>query len=77
MVETIDTVVDSIIDWSDPDDLRRLHGAESEYYLGLRVPYRAKNGWFDSPEEMLLVRGMTAALFYGATWCRSTTAPAP
>jgi general secretion pathway protein K len=61
----IDTVVDSILDWRDPDDLKRGHGAESQYYMKRRPPYTAKNGFFDSPEELLLVRGMTAELFYG------------
>ncbi|TMA36642.1 MAG: general secretion pathway protein GspK, partial [Deltaproteobacteria bacterium] len=30
-----------------------------------RPPYRAKNGFFDSPEELLRVRGVTPALYYG------------
>ena len=59
------TVVDSILDWRDTDHLKRAHGAESEYYLKRRPPYRAKNGFFDSPEELLMVRGVTPALFYG------------
>jgi general secretion pathway protein K len=58
-------IVDSIQDWRDVDNLKHLHGAENEYYLGLKHPYRAKNGWFDSPEELLLVKGITPALFYG------------
>jgi len=62
----IATVVDSILDWRDRDSLARLHGAESDYYMKRRVPYRAKNGFFDSPEELLLVRGVTPALFYGS-----------
>ena len=62
----ISVIVDSIIDWRDGDDLKRLHGAESDYYLGLRTPYRAKNGFFDSPEELLSIRGVSAALFYGS-----------
>jgi general secretion pathway protein K len=61
----IDTVVDSILDWRDPDDLKRGHGAENAYYMKRSPPYTAKNGFFDSPEELLLVRGMTAELFYG------------
>ena len=61
----VSTVVDSILDWRDADHLKRAHGAESEFYLKRRPPYRAKNGFFDSPEELLLVRGVTPALFYG------------
>ena len=61
----VSTVVDSILDWRDADHLKRAHGAESEFYLKRRPSYRAKNGFFDSPEELLLVRGVTPALFYG------------
>jgi type II secretory pathway component PulK len=61
----IGSIVDAILDWRDSDDLARANGAESDYYLGLRTPYHAKNGLFDSPEELLLVKGITAALFYG------------
>jgi general secretion pathway protein K len=59
------TVVDSILDWKDGDNLKRVKGAENDYYLNLRNPYQAKNGFIDSPEELLAVRGMTAELFYG------------
>jgi len=62
----VSTVVDSILDWRDADNLRRAHGAESEFYLKRRPPYRAKNGFFDSPEELLRVRGVTPALYYGS-----------
>src|SRR5206468_1365791 len=44
---------------------RAIFDAESGYYLKRRVPYRAKNAFFDSPEELLLVRGVTPALYYG------------
>ncbi len=66
MQEAIDTVVDSIFDWRDHDNLKHTHGAESAYYLKRRVPYRAKNAFFDSPEELLLVRGVTPELYYGS-----------
>jgi len=64
--DAVATIVDSILDWRDGDDLARTHGAENDYYLGLRVPYRAKNGRFDSPEELLLVKGVIAPLYYGS-----------
>ncbi len=63
--DTIATIVDGILDWRDVDDLKRNRGAETEDYLALRTPYRAKNGRFDAPEELLLVNGVTANLFYG------------
>jgi len=60
-----DTIVDSILDWKDTDDLTRLHGAESDYYMSLPNPYKAKNGNFDTLEEFLLVKGMTPEILYG------------
>lgn len=60
-----DTIVDSLLDWKDADDLQRLHGAESDYYQLLPRPYRAKNAGFDSPGELLFVKGMTADILYG------------
>jgi len=58
-------LVDSIMDWRDPDELHRINGAESDYYLSLTQPYTAKNGPFDTVEELLWVRGVTSALFFG------------
>jgi hypothetical protein len=60
-----ETLTDSILDWRDADSLRRLHGAEADYYLKKPVPYRPKNGKFDSVDELLLVRGVTRELFFG------------
>jgi general secretion pathway protein K len=60
-----DIIVDSILDWRDNDDLRRLHGAEDEYYQSLPDPYRAKNDDFESVEELLLVKGITPEIFHG------------
>jgi general secretion pathway protein K len=59
-------LVDSIMDWRDPDDLHRLSGAENEYYRSLTPPYTAKNGPFDTVEDLLWVRGVTSELFYGS-----------
>lgn len=60
-----DVIVDSIQDWRDQNEEYRLNGAESDYYLGLPVPYRSKNGDFDTLEELLQVRGVTREIFYG------------
>ena len=64
--EEADTIVDSVLDWKDPDELVRLNGAESEYYMSLATPYKSKNAAFDSVEEVIMVRGMTPAILYGA-----------
>jgi len=58
-------IVDSILDWRDQDQLHRLHGAENDYYQALPTPYHCKNDYFDSVEELLLVRGITRKIFYG------------
>ena len=58
-------LADAILDWRDPDSMKRLHGAEADFYLHLPTPYRPKNGPFDSVDELLLVKGVTRDLFYG------------
>jgi general secretion pathway protein K len=58
-------ISDSIEDWRDRDELHRLNGAESDYYQSLPEPHFAKNGPFDVPEELLLVRGITPEIYYG------------
>ena len=58
-------LADAIVDWVDPDDDPREGGAESDHYLGLGQPYRAKNGPLNSLDELLLVRGMSAQILYG------------
>lgn len=63
--EESDAVVDAIMDWKDADDLRRLNGAESDYYMTLPNPYKAKNANFDSVEELIYVKGITTELLYG------------
>jgi general secretion pathway protein K len=61
----LSTMVDSIQDWRDPDNLHRLNGAEDDYYLSLPTPYRAKNANLDSIDELLLVKGITPEILYG------------
>lgn len=63
--EQADIIVDSILDWKDADDLHRLSGAESDYYLSLAKPYKAANRDFETIEELILVRGITPEILYG------------
>jgi type II secretory pathway component PulK len=59
-------IVDCIIDWVDPDDVRFPYGAESsDYYLTLSPPYSAQNGEMKSIDELLLVKLVTPEIFYG------------
>jgi general secretion pathway protein K len=60
-----DILVDSIMDWRDPDDLHRTNGAENDYYATQSPAYTAKNGPLDSVEDLLWIRGMTPDLYFG------------
>jgi type II secretory pathway component PulK len=61
-----DTVISSIQDWRDPNEDHRLNGAESEdTYLKLPVPYRSKNANLDSVNELVQIKGVTAAMLAG------------
>ena len=64
--EKADIIVDSILDWKDADDLHRLGGAESDYYLSLAKPYKAADRDFETLEELILVRGITPEILYGS-----------
>jgi type II secretory pathway component PulK len=61
-----DDVANAIVDWIDQDETPRQNGAESDYYGSLSPPYQAKNNYIDSLDELLLVRGVTPQLLYGA-----------
>ncbi len=58
-------IADSIIDWRDSDDTPGANGAESSYYQVLQPGYRCKNANFETVEELLYVKGVTATLFWG------------
>ncbi|MFQ5717165.1 MAG: general secretion pathway protein GspK [Nitrospinales bacterium] len=63
--EERDVIADSILDWIDSDDTHRLNGAENNHYNSLFPSYSAKNGFFDSVDELLKVRGVSQEIFYG------------
>ncbi len=64
-----DVIVDSILDWVDPDLEPRLNGVDGEAYLVEPnppfPPYLSKNGPIDHITELLLIRGIEPGLFYG------------
>jgi hypothetical protein len=62
-----DALVDSILDWRDPNREHRLGGAEEDYYRSLDEPYSCKDGPLDAKEELLLVKGMLPEYLYGGT----------
>lgn len=56
-------VADSIEDWRDEDDQTHSDGAEGSYYSQLDQPYPCKDAPLENLEELLLVRGMTPAVY--------------
>lgn len=61
--EEVDALADAVLDWRDPDDLHQLRGAEDADYAAAGRPYGAKDGPFDSVEELQQVLGFDRALF--------------
>src|SRR4051794_22103554 len=55
----------SIVDWCDGDETPTAGGVESSYYTTLPEPYSSKNARLETPEEVLLIKGVTPELLYG------------
>jgi general secretion pathway protein K len=62
------TIIDSYLDWIDPDENHRVNGAESDYYLTANParPYYSKNGRIDDISELLLIQGITPEMYWGS-----------
>lgn len=58
-------IIDSIVDWIDANDGELPYGAETSYYQSLENPYRAKNGYIEFIDELLLIKGITPEILYG------------
>lgn len=56
-------MADAIEDWRDADDLAELNGAEDREYAAAGRPYGAKDGPFDSLDELQLVSGIDRDLY--------------
>jgi general secretion pathway protein K len=56
-------VLDAILDWRDPDDLKRPNGAEAPDYNAAGLTYKPANGPFQAIEELQLVLGMRPELY--------------
>jgi hypothetical protein len=62
-----DSIVNAIVDWRQKDG-GQFHKGKSDaedYYRSLPEPYEVKHGDFDSIEELMRVKGISADLFYG------------
>ncbi|MEZ5584102.1 MAG: type II secretion system protein GspK [Candidatus Competibacteraceae bacterium] len=62
--DDLDSVLDAIEDWRDPDDLRRLNGAESADYRAAGRALGPTNMPFTSVEELQQVLGITPVIFH-------------
>lgn len=68
-------VRDSLLDWVDKDGLAREDGAEDDYYLTRRPPYKAGNRPFENPAELTAVRGVDGRLAF--SWSNDPAAIKP
>jgi Type II secretion system (T2SS), protein K len=69
-------IANSILDWRDVDKDPRMGGAEDEYYQRQAEegypPYSAKNGPIDDLSELLLVKGISPAMYFGSSGGEAT-----
>ena len=54
---------DTLADWQDTDDLKRLNGAESYDYRMTGYSYAPRNFYIQIPHEVVLLKGFDAELF--------------
>ena len=59
-------IADCIMDWIDSDDTEREFGAESDYYMSQSPPYSPSNAVPQTLDELLLVKGITPSMLFGA-----------
>jgi general secretion pathway protein K len=60
--ESAQRVLEAILDWRDPDDLRRPNGAEAADYRAAGLKYVPTNASFENVGELGRVLGVTSAL---------------
>jgi general secretion pathway protein K len=56
-------ITDAILDWRDKDTLTRINGAEDEEYEQMGYPYGAKDGNFNTLNELQKVAGITPTIY--------------
>ena len=61
--DEVTSLLHAILDWRDKDNLKRAAGAEDEDYERANAGYGAKDGSFNSVEELRLVAGMTNVVY--------------
>ncbi len=56
-------LLDAILDWRDPDSLKRVNGAEEPEYRAAGLTYKPANAPFQAIEELQLVLGMRPHIY--------------
>lgn len=64
--EQSQTIIDSILDWVNPNQSAGFNGAKNDYYMRLNPPYYCKNGPIDDISELLLIKGVTPDIYWGS-----------
>jgi general secretion pathway protein K len=59
-------LIDGFLDFTDEDELRRLHGAESDDSFYTERGYPVKNAQLDTVDELLLIKGFDEELVFGS-----------
>jgi general secretion pathway protein K len=68
-------VIGSILNWTAfGNNTRHLQGADNNDYQGMDPPYSLKAGPIDDISELLLIRGVTSDLYWGAASTNHTPA---
>ena len=62
--EKVAVMLDSLVDWLDPDDEKEENGGEKEYYSTLNPPYVPTNGPMPLIENLAFVRGWSREILY-------------
>lgn len=61
--DSADALADSVLDWREKGDLKRLNGAKASDYAAAGYNYVPRDGPFQTIDELKLVMGMTPGLF--------------
>ena len=56
-------IIDSYLDWIDPDNFSRINGAEEFYYKGQGLPYTPRNYAIQYKDEVAFIKGMNKELY--------------
>jgi general secretion pathway protein K len=60
-----ENLLDPILDWLDGDDIKRLYGAENDYYESLEGPYSSSNSPLPTIGQIFMVKGIGEISSFG------------